>query len=196
MGTKLKEQAIPGSTGANRPDLSIISPDESSIMLVEVSCPFEGSPTALEDAARSKIEKYEPLRQALLQRYASVEILPFIVGSLGSWYPPNDRVLTRLHIGWKYASLMRRLCVVSAIAGSQAIWYKKMCTQRRVPGNEEHPAVASVGLMTADNGSADNQPIAAEPGTVTVNGSAEGGSATVDNTLTEVVVGPTLSSND
>eukprot|EP00731_Ephydatia_muelleri_P034311 Em0054g34a len=44
----------PSWTGS--PDLTIISPDESSILLVEVSCPFEGSPTALEDAARSKTE--------------------------------------------------------------------------------------------------------------------------------------------
>ena len=111
LGTKMKEQAIPGTSGANRPDLTIISPDNSSIILVDVCCPFEGSPNALEDAARSKVDKYEPLRQVLLGRYASVEILPFIVGSLGSWYPPNDRVLSRFHIGWRYASLMRRLCV-------------------------------------------------------------------------------------
>ena len=96
LGTKRKEQAIPGTSGANRPDLTIVSPDESSIILVEVCCPFEGSPTALEDAANTKLQKYEPLRQTLLQRYSSVEMFPFIVGSLGSWYPPNDRVLSRL----------------------------------------------------------------------------------------------------
>lgn len=88
---------------------------------------------ALEDAARSKMYKYQPLRQSLLQNYTSVEILPFIVGALGSWYPPNDGVLSRLHIGWKYAFLMRRLGVVSAIFGSQTIWYKSMCTQRCMP---------------------------------------------------------------
>eukprot|EP00731_Ephydatia_muelleri_P013906 Em0007g1216a len=88
---------------------------------VKVCCPFEGFPMALEDAARSKMYKYQPLRQSLLQNYTSVEILPFIVGALGSWYPPNDGVLSRLHIGWKYAFLMRRLGVVSAIFGSQTI---------------------------------------------------------------------------
>ena len=131
VGTKMKEQPQPGTSGDNRPDLTIISPDESSVIIVEVSCPFEGSPTALEDAARTKLEKYEPLRQTLLQRYTSVEVLPFIVGSLGSWYPPNDRVLSSLRIGHRYASLMRRLCVISAISGSQSIWYHSMCTRRR-----------------------------------------------------------------
>ena len=52
MGTKLKEQPLSGTLGANRPDLTIISPDESSAIIVEVCCPFEGSPTALENAAR------------------------------------------------------------------------------------------------------------------------------------------------
>ena len=148
LGTKIKEQPLPGTSGANRPDLTIISPDESSILLVEVSCPFEGSPTALEDAARSKTEKYEPLRQTLLQKYTSVEVLPFIVGALGSWYPPNDRVLSRLHIGWRYASLMRRLCVVSAIAGTQAIWYNSMCTRRRGPLPDDGRAAPNVGGTT------------------------------------------------
>ena len=154
LGTKLKEQPLPGTSGANRPDITIISPDETSVLLVEVNCPFVGSPTALEDAARLK-KKYEPLRQALLQKYTSVEVLPFIVNALGSWYPPNDRVLSRLHIGWRYASLMRRLCVVSAISGTQAIWYNSMCTRRRGPPPED-------GLMAPQEVATTNGNISAE----------------------------------
>lgn len=71
-------------TDNNHPDLTIISPDKSKVKIVEVSCPFEGSPTALEDAANAKLAKYEHLKQALLRRYSEVDILPFIVGSLGS----------------------------------------------------------------------------------------------------------------
>ena len=89
LGTKMKEQPIPGTTGANRPDLTIISPDERTILLVEVSCPFEGAPKALEEAATAKLLKYEPLRQELLQRYSVVEVLPFIVGALGKLVPPK-----------------------------------------------------------------------------------------------------------
>ena len=148
LGTKMKEQPIPGTTGANRPDLTIVSPDERTILLVEVSCPFEGAPKALEEAATTKLLKYEPLRQELLQRYSVVEVLPFIVGALGSWYPPNDRVLSRLRIGWRYAALMRRLCVVSAISGSQGIWYKSMCTQRRAPQQAEDTATGGTTPMT------------------------------------------------
>ena len=151
LGTKQKEQPIPGTSGANRPDLTIISPDGTSILLVEVSCPFEGTPTALEDAARMKVDKYEPLCQVLRQKYTSVEVLPFIVGALGSWYPPNDRVLSRLHIGWRYASLMRRLCVVSAIAGTQKIWYNSMCTKRRAPAGGDSSTAPQAGLTTGES---------------------------------------------
>lgn len=84
METKMKEQPLPGASGDNRPDLTIIFPDESSITIVEVCCPFEGSPSALEEATRAKLQKYEPLRQSLLQSYSKVEVFPFIVGSLGS----------------------------------------------------------------------------------------------------------------
>ena len=170
LGTKLKEQPIPGTTGANRPDLTIISPDERTILLVDVSCPFEGAPKALEDAATTKLQKYEPLRQELLQLYSEVEILPFIVGALGSWYPPNDRVLSRLRIGWQYAALMRRLCVVSAISGSQWIWYKSMCTQRRAPRQAENTATGgaiNVGTSAENQGAANAAPPQSETPTAT-----------------------------
>lgn len=122
---------------------------------MEVSCPFEGTPTVLEEAACMKTDKYEPLRQILLQRYTSVGVLPFIVGALGSWYPPNDNVLSRLHIGWRYASLMRRLCVVSAIAGTQKIWYNSMCT-RRVPPPGDSTTAPQAGLTTGEGPAVDD----------------------------------------
>ena len=37
MGTKLKEWPLPSTTGDNRPDLTIISPDETKITIVEMS---------------------------------------------------------------------------------------------------------------------------------------------------------------
>ena len=142
MGTKMKEQAIPCTTGNNRPDITITSPDldGSMITIVEVSCPFEGSPTALEDAAKAKQAKYEPLRQQLLLRYGAVNIHPFIVGSLGSWYPGNDRVLSALRIGHRYTALMRRLCVVSAIVGSQTILNQSICRSHHMGPTTTAPA--------------------------------------------------------
>ena len=153
LGAKHKEQPLPGTVGDNRPDLTIISPDNTSVILLDVSCPFEGTPLALEEAANAKLIKYEPLRQQLLRTYSSVTIYPFIVGSLGSWYPPNDKVLSALRIIHKYASFMRKLCVMYAIAGSQAIWYAKMCTPHRV--NVATPTPAAI---IRDHDTATSQP--------------------------------------
>ena len=130
LGHKFKEQPAPRIVGDNRPDLTIISEDGASCMMVEVSMPFEGSPQALAEAWDTKITKYRPLCDALSQRFKTVTFLPFIVGSLGSWFPPNYSTLRQLHIGHHYANLMRKLCVASAIEGSQAIWYASMCTRR------------------------------------------------------------------
>ena len=129
LGDKYKEQPLPNTTGANRPDLTIISSDQRSVILLDVCIPFEGHPQALQEAAHSKLAKYEPLRRQLLERYETVEVLPFIVGSLGSWFPGNDLVLRRLHIGKKYAYLMKKLCVASAISGSQNIWFHSTCSR-------------------------------------------------------------------
>ena len=151
MGDKFKEQPLPNTTGANRPDITIISPDGRSAILVDVCIPFEGAPEALHDAAEEKVRKYEPLRQSLLARFDRVEVFPFVVGSLGSWFPPNDEVLKRLSIGWKYAALMRKLCVASTIAGSQDIWYHSTCSHPgtnipshiQAPDQPLHPSTVS-----------------------------------------------------
>ena len=125
------QQPLPDTTGDNRPDLVVISPDNSSAILVDVTMPFEGSPSALEDAAAAKIAKYRPLCTQLSTHFASVIFLPFIIGSLGSWYPGNEDVLHHLRIGHRYTTLMRKLCVASAIGGTQNIWYTSMCTRRQ-----------------------------------------------------------------
>ena len=169
LGTKMKEQALPGTTGDNRPDLTIISPCGTKVSLVEVSCPFEGTPTALEDAANHKVAKYESLRQQLLLNYAEVTIHPFIVGSLGSWFPGNDRVLSALRIGHNYAALMRRLCVVSAIVGSQNIWYQAMCKNHHRPSRRDDSSTTAIGTeVTRGDG-----PAAVTGGTATNTGDPE-----------------------
>ena len=142
VGSKFKEQSVPNTSGANRPDLTIISPNGHSVILVDISIPFEGCPQALEEAAKAKTIKYEPLRQELLLRYDQVEVYPFLIGSLGSLFLGNDLVLHRLHIGRNYAYLMKKLCVASVIAGSQNIWYHSACSRVRsnVPARETQGA--------------------------------------------------------
>eukprot|EP00731_Ephydatia_muelleri_P013741 Em0007g1051a len=42
VGAKYKEQPLPGTVGDNRPDLTIISPEHTTVIYLDVSCPFEG----------------------------------------------------------------------------------------------------------------------------------------------------------
>lgn len=102
-----KEQPLPNTSGANRPDLTIISPDGQLVILLDVSIPFEGAPDALQEVALHKINKYEPLRQTLLQRYDRVEILPFLVGSLGVGFHP----MTKSSSGSTLVGNMQPSCV-------------------------------------------------------------------------------------
>ena len=63
---------------------------------------------------------------------------------------------------------MRRLCVMSAIAGSQQIWYRTMCTQRHMPLRDVEPC---------DDGPPDAQ---LDPATVHDTAVVPGGPATTD----------------
>ena len=41
----------------------------------------------------------------------------FLVGSLGTWDPENDSLLTKLGITRKYGILFKKLCILGAILG-------------------------------------------------------------------------------
>ena len=65
-------------------------------------------------ARRAKIEKYQGLAEALRTRFSTVEVDVIVVGSLGSWYPANDRTMKKL-CSVKYLSLFRNLCVSNVV---------------------------------------------------------------------------------
>ena len=46
----------------------------------------------------------------------------FVVGSLGTWDPENDRLLPIVGIGRKYGTLFKKLCCRDAISGSYEVW--------------------------------------------------------------------------
>ena len=73
--------------------------------------------------------------------------------------------------------------MVSAIAGSQSIWYKSMCTQRRVPLSADGLDVIGDGPVVVD-GPADvcADPVVIDAGPVVINGSpvvVESGAVTI-----------------
>ena len=76
-------EAVPGHR--SRPDLETTI--HGSRLMVDVIVTFD-SPDNLESGYRSKVEKYQIIGN----------ILPFVVGSLGSWYPHNDDIKSFLGI--------------------------------------------------------------------------------------------------
>lgn len=54
LGNKFVEQEIPGDPERNKPDLVIISPDNQTATIIDVTVPFEGEEDSLTKAKESK----------------------------------------------------------------------------------------------------------------------------------------------
>lgn len=106
-----------------RPDLLAVK--DNHAFIIDVTIPFENRPEAFTKARETKMERYKLLQQALLSRYGAVDIVPFIVGSLGSWDNNNDQFL-RLVCAKSYAKLFKKLCVVDCIKWSRDIYIEHL----------------------------------------------------------------------
>ncbi|XP_075555816.1 uncharacterized protein LOC142588186 [Dermacentor variabilis] len=82
---------------------------------MDVTCPFENRPAALNGACQGEEEKYKPVREHLLQKYQKVTVEAIIIGALGLWYPKNDRVMRRfcrLRYLWLFKKLTLLMCLM------------------------------------------------------------------------------------
>nr|XP_054921325.1 uncharacterized protein LOC129382025 [Dermacentor andersoni] len=77
-------------------------------IIIDVTCPFENRPAALNAARQGKEEKYQPVREYLLRKFQKVTVEAIIIGALGSWDPQNDRVMRRF-CSRKYLRLFKKL---------------------------------------------------------------------------------------
>jgi hypothetical protein len=91
--------------------------DDKKVLIINVTCPFDNGPDALEEAATEKVNKYLPLKEHFTNLKKQCKIYPFIIGSLGSWYPQNELLLRHLGMTKRYKSLFRKLCCTDAIQG-------------------------------------------------------------------------------
>jgi len=91
-----------------RPDLVI--ENRRPRLIIDVSVPHD-DPSNLQSAYDAKIKKYERLGL----------VLPFVVGSLGSWLPTNNEIAKELKIGPRIWTALRRKVRVLAIKGSTAV---------------------------------------------------------------------------
>ncbi|XP_011697324.1 PREDICTED: uncharacterized protein LOC105455589 [Wasmannia auropunctata] len=115
-------EGMQGELGELRPDLVVRHEQSKSVVICDVTVPFENRWQAFEEARARKIAKYSPLAEELQRRGYRVVVTAFVVGALGSWDPRNEAVLRLLRIGNQYASMMRRLVVSDAIRWSRDIY--------------------------------------------------------------------------
>jgi len=119
----LSENQVLGSQRL-RPDL--VLKKGNTILIIDVTIPFNNRIAAFKAAAEEKITKYETLRAELSTIHSAVvTVQPFIIGSLGSWDPANEPLL-RLLCSRSYTSLMRKLCVSEIIGYSRDIYIENL----------------------------------------------------------------------
>ena len=98
FGSVRVDQQVPGTSDQSHPDLVI---EENN----DVTCMFDNGPTALSEAEKSKVEKY----QHLIPHYSAIgkkcKVLAFVIGSLGTWHPKNEEVSNTLRMTISYRKL-------------------------------------------------------------------------------------------
>ncbi|GFY49600.1 retrovirus-related Pol polyprotein from type-1 retrotransposable element R2 [Trichonephila inaurata madagascariensis] len=123
-GTILSENQSVGHSSNVRPDL--VATVGNTLYIIDITIPFEDRKDAFASAAKRKVEKYSPLIPYFNQLgYESVEIVPVIVGALGSWDPSNDRFLQKVATR-RYLKTLKRLCVSDTIRWSREIYIQHL----------------------------------------------------------------------
>ena len=133
LGTKFLDQAVPECSGTLRPDVVILNREQKKAYLIDVACPCE-TVDNLGAARQRKLDKYAETKKRLEDKGFETMLDAFLVGSLGTWDPKNDRLLQKVGIGQKYGTLFKKLCCRDAISGSYEVWASRCRTQSsRVP---------------------------------------------------------------
>ncbi|XP_068989965.1 uncharacterized protein T26G10.4-like [Neodiprion pinetum] len=153
-------EGVDGELGALRPDIVVRHEPSKSIVIVDVTVPFENRRVAFDEARGRKILKYKPLADELGRRGYRVTVSAFVVGALGSWDPRNESVLKQLHIGNRYAALMRRLIVSETIRWSRDIYVEHVSgvRQYRVP-EISGPLGSDAGANPIENSNGERPPL-------------------------------------
>ena len=100
----------------------IVITNENHVTIIDVCCPFENGPEAMEEAVARKEVKYNHLKTFFEAQGKSCNVFGFAVGALGTWFPGNEQVLTALNMTPRYKNLFRKLCCSDTIQGSTDIY--------------------------------------------------------------------------
>ncbi|KAE8740558.1 hypothetical protein FOCC_FOCC013922 [Frankliniella occidentalis] len=134
------ERCIAGSGSADKPDIVVMNNTTKTALIVDICCPFEKRYHALEVARRYKEDKYEHLVQHLRGRGFEASAAAIVVGSLGSWDPANNPILTKLGVPKFRQNKLKRKCVSDAIRWSRDIYVEHVTQQRQFTQNVTLPA--------------------------------------------------------
>ena len=104
-------------------DLVVTDVPPRTVVVVDLTVPFEKSFDAFEKARLEKILNYQLLAKSMRRRDYTIYVDSFVVSVPAIWHPWNNRLLTLLRISSGYAGLMRQLIVGN---------------YRVVPGHVEH----------------------------------------------------------
>ena len=91
-------QGVDGDLAALRSDFTVTHEPSITVVVVDVTVPFENFFAALEAASVEKVQKYQPLADALRGRGYVVHVDGFVVGALGAWHPNNDGLARYLRV--------------------------------------------------------------------------------------------------
>ncbi|GBO20258.1 hypothetical protein AVEN_87408-1 [Araneus ventricosus] len=138
---------VPGTN--MRPD--IILKLGNTIYIVDVTCPFENRIDGIEKAKKAKHDRYHPLLEHFSTQAAHVEIVPIVVGALGTWDPSNDKFLSKI-TSRNYLKKMQRLCVSDNIRWARDIYVEHITGRRQFDEEEilRNPNFRPCEPVTAD----------------------------------------------
>jgi Reverse transcriptase (RNA-dependent DNA polymerase) len=136
-------RALPGTS--IRPDIEVTL--NGARLMIDVVVAFD-DPVKLEAAYKRKVEKYQE----------HGVILPLVVGSLGSWYPPNDDIRGVLGLNARSWAVFRRRARLAAIKGSMAmlrdhlkVSYDYVADPESLNGPEMHTDAIHVEIISELN---------------------------------------------
>lgn len=112
-----------------RPDIVVIDKKEKTVSIVDVCCPFESGPNALQYARARKQMHYQPETIAFQKMGYKTLCDAIVVGCLGSWSCANDRVLRHLGTSLKYIQLMKKYIINETIEFSKNLFWRHVLSK-------------------------------------------------------------------
>ena len=87
-----------GDLAVLRPDTVVTHEPSITVVIVDVTVSCKNSFAALQAAKVEKVQKYQPLADALRMRGYVVHVDGFVVGALGAWYSNSDGLASFLRV--------------------------------------------------------------------------------------------------